>query len=61
MSDTKLMERQDRETVERLEPAPRRRSPLLPMPSSPVSWCSSSSGYGWFQSPGSGRFRANTR
>lgn len=29
MSDTKLMERQDRETVERLEPAPRRRSPLL--------------------------------
>jgi Protein of unknown function (DUF4230) len=29
VSDTKLMERQDRETVERLEPAPRRRSPLV--------------------------------
>jgi Protein of unknown function (DUF4230) len=31
VSDTKLMERQDRETVERLEPAPRRRSPLVPI------------------------------
>lgn len=31
MSDTKLMERQDRETVERLEPAPRRRSPWVPI------------------------------
>jgi hypothetical protein len=31
MSDTKLMERQDRETVEKLEPAPRRRKTIVPI------------------------------
>jgi len=31
MSDTQLMERQDRETVERLEPAPRRRKTIVPI------------------------------
>ena len=31
MSDTQLMERQDRETVERLEPAPRRRRTIVPI------------------------------
>jgi hypothetical protein len=31
MSDTELMERQDRETVERLEPAPRRRKTIVPI------------------------------
>ena len=31
MSDTKLLERQDQEVVERLEPAPRRRSPIVPI------------------------------
>ena len=31
MSDTKLLERQDPETVERLEPTPRRRSPIVPI------------------------------
>ena len=31
MSDTKLMERQDPETVERLEPAPRRRKTIVPI------------------------------
>jgi|GEM_PF-623046 Protein of unknown function (DUF4230) len=31
MSDTQLMERQDRETAERLEPAPRRRKSIVPI------------------------------
>ena len=31
MSDTQLLEKQDRETVERLEPAPRRRSAIVPI------------------------------
>ncbi|MET0566344.1 MAG: DUF4230 domain-containing protein [Acidimicrobiia bacterium] len=31
MSDTQLMERQDQETVERLEPAPRRRRTIVPI------------------------------
>ncbi|HJQ90661.1 MAG TPA: DUF4230 domain-containing protein [Acidimicrobiia bacterium] len=31
MSDTQLMEKQDRETVERLEPAPRRRRTIVPI------------------------------
>lgn len=31
MSDTQLMERQDRETVEKLEPAPRRRKSIVPI------------------------------
>ena len=31
MSDTQLMERQDRETVEKLEPAPRRRKTIVPI------------------------------
>ncbi|MGH8948687.1 MAG: hypothetical protein ACRDXF_07490, partial [Acidimicrobiia bacterium] len=31
MSDTKLLEKQDRETVERLEPAPRRRKAIVPI------------------------------
>ena len=31
MSETQLMERQDRETVERLEPAPRRRKSIVPI------------------------------
>ena len=31
MSDTKLLERQEPETVERLEPAPRRRSSIVPI------------------------------